>query len=180
MCRKKSTAMQSIATICSVQNFDADELQAKAKLLLGSYRHVCWSAFGVCQHDANDSFCVCDIEIQKAINYLYSFPPAEEKDVFERNLQALFDPRWLVELVDSAMLQVKEFPKTGDKYFTILSKFYLSKFKFAEPDLLEILQMERSKYYDLKKEAVLVFGLALWGTVLPKIQSIIDKAPLDA
>ena len=29
--------------------------------------------------------------------------------------------------------------------------------------------MERSVYYDRKKEAVLAFGLALWGKVIPGI-----------
>lgn len=178
MCRRKSSAMQSIATMCASQDLDANQLQAKAKLLLSSYRHICWSSLGSCQLGNDDSFCLCDEDIEKALDYLNSYSPTETKDIFERNLKELIDTRWMVELVDSAMLQVKEFPGTGEEYFEILSKFFLSKFKYSESDLLDILKMERSRYYDRKKEAVLVFGLALWGTVLPRIQILIDEAPL--
>ena len=69
----------------------------------------------------------------------------------------------MVELVDSAMIQVKEFPGMGEEYFEILSKFFLSKVRYSENDLLDVLKMERSRYYDRKKEAILIFGLALWG-----------------
>ena len=178
MCRRKSSAMQSIETMCASQNFDASQLQAKAKLLLSSYRCVCWSALGTCQLGNEDSFYLSDEDIEKAIDYLNGFSPTEPKDVFERNLKRLFDTRWMVELVDSAMIQVKEFPATGEEYFEILSKFFLGKFKYSEADLLDVLRMERSRYYDRKKEAVLIFGLALWGTVLPKVKIIIDEEPI--
>jgi hypothetical protein len=59
-------------------------------------------------------------------------------------------------------------------YFEILSKTYLSSIRYPESDLLETLQMERSCFYDRKKEAVLAFGLAMWGTIIPRMQAAID------
>ena len=56
-----------------------------------------------------------------------------------------------------------------------LLKAYLSKFKYVEADLVELFKMDRSTFYDRKKEAVLVFALALWGTVLPRLQGILDE-----
>ena len=82
----------------------------------------------------------------------------------------------MVELFDDTMVQVKEFPDAGEIYFEILSKAYLSKFKYNEADMLEMLRIERSAYYDRKKEATLVFGIALWGTVLPKLNVMLQQA----
>ena len=42
--------------------------------------------------------------------------------------------------------------------------------------MLDILSLERSTYYDRKKEAILVFGLAMWGTVLPKLALMLQQA----
>ena len=42
--------------------------------------------------------------------------------------------------------------------------------------MLEMLQIERSVYYDRKKEATLVFGIALWGTVMPKLSMMLQQA----
>ena len=79
-------------------------------------------------------------------------------------------------MFDDAMIHVKEFPEGGEIHFDILYKLYLSKFKYSEADMLEALNLERSTYYDCKKEAIWVFGLALWGTVLPKLSMMLRQA----
>ena len=174
MCRRKSSAMQSIEAMCESQNLDADELAVKAKLLLGSYRRICWTTLGACKTRNDDGYCVCNDDIDHALEYLKTYSSTVEKGAFERNIRMLFDSRWMVELVDDAMIQVKEFPDIGDQYFEIISKFFLDKFKYCESELLEVLKLERSSYYDRKREAILVFGLALWGTVIPKLEHILQ------
>ena len=32
------------------------------------------------------------------------------------------------------------------------------------------------KYYDRKKEAILLFGLSLWGTAIPKLKDFLESA----
>lgn len=179
MCRRKTLAMQSIEDMCASQNMEPTELAGKAKLLLESYRRVCWAALGSCRTANDDGYCICDDDINRALEYLESYTASEPKIAFEQTLRTLFDSRWMVELVDDTMIQVKEFPDLGDTYFDILSKFYLSKFKLREADLLDVLKLERSCYYDRKKEAVLAFGLALWGTVLPRLIHIVESESLD-
>lgn len=179
MCRRKTYSMQTIETMCASENIEPEDLFAKTKLLLGSYRRVCWAVLGSCRTENEEGYCICDDSVKQALDYLKTYPPTENRSVFERNLRMLFDSRWMVELVDSAMIQVKEFPDNGERYFEILSKYYLSKFKYCESELLEVLQLERSAYYDRKKEAVLAFGLALWGTVLPRIECFLEENPLD-
>lgn len=61
-------------------------------------------------------------------------------------------------------------------YCEILSKCYLSKFKYKEAEMLEIMDMERSTYYDRKKEAVLLFGLSLWGNAIPMLKEFLSEA----
>ena len=68
------------------------------------------------------------------------------------------------------MLRVRDYPCRGDLYCEILSKCYLARFKYRESELLEVLGMERSTFYDRKKEAILLFGLSLWGGSIPKLR----------
>ena len=171
--------MQTIEDMCASLNMNTDELAGKSKLLLDSYRRVCWASLGACRVENDDGYCICDEDITHALEYLNSYSSSESKIAFERKLRTLFDSRWMVELVDDTMVQVREFPDLGDTYFDIISKFYLSKFKLRETELLDLLKLERSCYYDRKKEAVLAFGLALWGTVLPKLINIVESESLD-
>lgn len=77
------------------------------------------------------------------------------------------------------MLQVREFPVKGELYFSLLSKCYLTRFSYSESELLEVLKLERSSFYDRKKEAICVFGLALWGNALPKLQQFLHGAQAE-
>ena len=44
-----------------------------------------------------------------------------------------------------------------------------------ETELLETLRMERSTYYDRKKEAIKIFGLSLWWSALPQIKQALEE-----
>ena len=180
MCRKVTSAMKMINSMFEAENMDSKELSAKAKMLLASYRHVCWASIGFFRVGSEEQYMICDDDIDQALNYLVEISPSEDKRVFESNLKALFESRWMMELVDDAMVQVREFPDMGEMYFELLSKFYLSKFKYGENEMLEMLNMERSTYYDRKKEAILVFAWAMWGGVLPKTILMIQEASEDA
>jgi hypothetical protein len=48
--------------------------------------------------------------------------------------------------------------------------------------MLEILNLERSRYYDRKKEAIMIFGLSLWGDAIPKLKVFLNdtKAEMEA
>ena len=73
MCRRKSSAMQSIEVLCASQNLEAGTLTAKAKLLLGSYRRVCWATLGSCTLDTDDRYCVRHEGPEIALEYLRTY-----------------------------------------------------------------------------------------------------------
>ena len=178
MCRRKTLAMQEIEQSCISHNFDVNELLGKSRLLLKTYQSIHWTAIGLKEIDADDSYCFSTEEMKCALDYLNSFPSDEKPLILERRLRELFDPRWIVELVESSLVQVNAFPKKGPLYYEILQKMYCTSNVYTESDLLDILKLERSRFYELKKEAFLVFGLALWGTVLPKVLAMIEAEPL--
>ena len=41
-------------------------------------------------------------------------------------------------------------------------------------EMLEILNLERSRYYDRKKETVMIFAISLWGTAIPKYRRLMS------
>lgn len=106
--------------------------------------------------------------------YLNDFAPTVEREKFEETVKSLFQTKWLVELVDSAMVKCV-FSIFTQLYFDIVFKCYLSRFRYTETELLETLRMERSTYYDRKKEAIKIFGLSLWGSALPQIKQALEE-----
>ena len=135
MCRKVTSAMKMINSMFEAENMDSKELSAKAKMLLASYRHVCWASIGFFRVGSEEQYMICDDDIDQALNYLVEFSPSEDKRVFESNLKALFDSKWMMELVDDAMIQVKEFPDMGEMYFELLD--FAKKLEKATLDTIE-------------------------------------------
>ena len=77
-------------------------------------------------------------------------------------------------LAAPSLVLVYDRTDNGRLYHEILSKSYLTAFRYTESELLEILNLERSTFYDRKKEAVMLLGIALWGYAIPVFRGIFD------
>lgn len=174
MGRKNSQAISSIHRMYRLHNLNEPLMNQKARLLLNIYRDVCWSTIGRADMVKEDLVCYCGGELDTALVYLEDFAPDEQRERFEDTVRSLFETKWMVELVDTAMIRVKEYPYNGELYFEIISKCYLSRFRYTETEMLELLQMERSTFYDRKREAILVFGLAMWGGAIPQLKTFLN------
>ncbi|MCD8150320.1 MAG: hypothetical protein LUE92_12350 [Clostridiales bacterium] len=179
MGRNSTAAWNDIHAMCEAQNINEKRLYDKAKMLLQIYRRVCWSTIGQADVVAEEMCCYCSSDLDGALIYLEEFAPDTERQRFESRIRTLFETRWMIELIDTAMLRVKEFPDGGEQHFEIISKCYLARFKYSESEMLEVLNMERSRYYDRKKEAIMVFGLSLWGDAIPKLKTFLADSKED-
>lgn len=172
MGRKDTRTLRNIHIICRVQKIDAEVLYNRSKFILSIYRDICWSVMGKAERIHNGIRSIFDSDLDSALIYQESFVINGVRKHFEEKIRSLFESRWMLELVDSAMLQIREYPCRGDLYFEILSKSYLSRFQYREAEMLECMDLERSTYYDRKKEAVLLFGLSLWGNAIPMMKQM--------
>lgn len=179
MGRSQSTALTNIRAMCAAHKLDSTKLLTQTKYLLNCYRRVCWDTTGRCEPFDDDQGCYRDGYLLEALDYLIRFDPAEGSEVFESTIRTLFETRWMIDLVDNAMIRVKEFPDHGDIYFEIISKCYLTRFKYSEREILDILNLERSRYYDRKKEAMMVFGISLWGKEIPKLKRFLEECDTE-
>ena len=161
--------------LCVMQHLDEQNLYERSKLLLSIYRNVCWTACDRAAMLREEAEYCYGRELEAGLLYLNDFAPTVEREKFEETVKSLFQTKWLVELVDSAMVKMRDFPYSPQLYFDIVFKCYLSRFRYTEPELLETLRMERSTYYDRKKEAIKIFGLSLWGSALPQIKQALEE-----
>lgn len=175
MSRKNTKALKDIQSLCRLQHLHPEALYARAKMVLSTYRGVCWSTVGRAEEIQDQMVCYCGTELDGALMYLETFAPDEVREQFEERIASLYETRWMIELMENAMLHVRDYPEQGELYFEILSKCYLTRFKYEEVELTELLALERSRFYDRKKEAVLVFGLSLWGKSIPRLQEFLQE-----
>jgi len=107
------------------------------------------------------------------------FAPDTEKQEFESRISALFENKWMVDLIDTAMAKIYDYHNNGRLYHEIISKSYLTAFRYTESELLDLLNMERSTFYDRKREAILLLGVSLWGYAIPCFKGIFNMKGAD-
>jgi hypothetical protein len=150
-----------------------DDVLHKSTLMLSVYRDVVWMTARRAD-EMKEELCsyTHGHKLDAALAYLMAFAPTERQRDFEAKVLGLFETKWLVDLIDAALLRVYEYPGYGKLYVEILSKSYMTVFKYSEIDLLEILRLERSIFYERKREAVMLLGIALWGYAIPELKGV--------
>ena len=170
--RKDSKVMKQCALMYKGLNIDRTAVMHKTKLLLKIYRPVVWSASNRVYEICESAACYSSKDLEHALEYLANFAPDTEQDRFSENVRSLFETQWLIALIDSTMNKIYDYPDDGKLYHEILSKQFLTVCKYSEKEMLELLIMERSTYYDKKREATDLFAICLWGYSIPSMRGI--------
>lgn len=171
MSRKDTKAIKNIQKMYGQLNLDQGEVFHKTKLLLSVYRDVVWATLGSAS-EMQEEFIYYGDDLNAALVYLEEFAPDTERQEFENRVCGLFENKWMIDLIDKAMGKVYDYYNNGKVYHEILSKCYLTAFRYTESEMLELLNMERSTFYDRKKEAVMLLGISIWGYAIPFFKGI--------
>ena len=105
----------------------------------------------------------------------------KENQDYKEKIDKIFSAKWMVEIIDTAMEMIYVYPDNGEMYFQILSKSYLTKPKYKESEITEMLDIDRSTYYIKRKEAITLLGAQIWGYAVPHIieQSSYSNAVIE-
>lgn len=171
MSRKDTKAVRSIQKMYRQLNLDQSEVFHKTKLLLSVYRDVVWATIDNAG-EMQEEFIYYGDELNDALLYLEEFASDVERQEFENRVCGLFENKWMIDLIDKAMSKVYDYYNNGKIYHEILSKCYLTAFRYTESEMLELLNMERSTFYDRKKEAIMLLGISIWGYAIPFFRGI--------
>ena len=168
MGRDNTIAREMMRDLCYTYHMEEKTVFDKAALLLKAYRKICYSSYldddNVADLDSEDKALV------EAVCLLENFEPGKVGQSLVRDLRDRNVKSWIIQAIESAMIKVQEFPEMGRLYFDILTKRFIVQIKYAESDISGLLCLERSRYYDHRYEATVVFGVCLWGSVLPKMK----------
>lgn len=164
---KDSAIMQMLKGNYHMMGLNVDDTYKKTDLLLKLYRNVCWS-MEECFDDLNSityESCFGDTE---TLTYLLNFAPEKELDIFRSRAVSAMQTRVLIDLIDKAIIKLRDYPDNGRIYHSIIDLKYIGYFRFTEEEILEQLDLERSTYYRKKKEATMLLGYVLFGFIMPE------------
>lgn len=167
---KKSKPIQEMEMLCMNLGMDSDSIWHKTKALLKIYRKVVWVLQQRVQFMVEESSVTYGKSLEKAVAFLNEFAPIEQQYEFEHKVTCLFETKWLINLIDRALMKIQTYPEYGKVYFTIIQKVFLSEEKTTDLYCMEILHMEKTMYYQRKKEAIYLMGISLFGYAIPQLE----------
>lgn len=116
-----------------------------------------------------------DQDLSTGLCYLENFAPDIDLQDFEEKVCCVIQSQMLVDVINRALLRLKRYPDRGELYYEILSKQFIYRFNSTEKELLDELNMERSVFYDRKKEAIYLFSICLFGYVIPELMDGVPR-----
>ncbi|SKC77486.1 hypothetical protein [Maledivibacter halophilus] len=145
------------------------ETYHNARLLLKTYSTVAWENATnyqdiVCEH--SETYGTEDYSGLEIMSQLGEEKKARE---LKDKLMNVAENMIMLEAIERALIHVKEYPYNGQLYYEIISKNFFVKYKYSEREMLESLDMARTTYYRKRKEAIHLFGVSLWGFIIPTI-----------
>lgn len=149
----------------------------KAKTVLSIYRNVVWSIKNTADNILCESHATYGKELDTALLFLSEFAPEYKKQEFEDKVNYLFESKWLIGIIDNALKKISDYPVYGKIYFSIIYHYYLSKERYDDNQCMYITKLERTCYYQRKKEAISLMGISLWGFALPNLLKEIERNP---
>lgn len=148
---------------------DLDATIKGAKLILKIYRDVVWVLSERAEELQETAWIMGEQDIESGLCYLENFAPDIELQAFEEKVCCLVQNQMLVNIIDRALLRLKRYPDRGELYYEILTKQFIYRFNSTEKELLEELNIERSVFYDRKREAIYLFSVCLFGYSIPEV-----------
>ena len=176
---RTTKAMKNISRMYEGMHLDEEQVFHKAKLLLEIYRDVVWRTIEEVNFVREECESYYGHDLNVALTYLSDFAPTEKKEEFKDKMSCIFETAWIIELIDTAMLKIYNYHSNGKVYHEILAKCYVNSVGMTEQELLECLALERTSFYMRKKEAIKLFGIALWGYALPKYKVIFNETDTE-
>jgi len=147
-----------------------------AKLLLRIYSCAVWNT-----RDAMDELLCSYSEAYDsgdiaALECLVSMYESKSVEQLESKLRCVAQNKIIMDIVEKSMIRLQSYPMRGELYYSILSKNYFTGYPYTESEIMESLNLSRSTYYRRRKEAITVFGMSMWGYILPNVLIQLKKA----
>jgi len=156
-----SAAIRTMMVSFTIQEEDVEPIIEKTKTVLGAVRCIYWrtrtNADLIREEAANGLYA----DIGTALQYLSDFAPINEQKDHEQRILNIYENQTIIKMLESILKSIGDYPENGALYNTILKNYYFDDKRSSDERIYEELGIERTLYYQRKKEAVLLFGLQL-------------------
>jgi hypothetical protein len=166
MGRHDTVAWQRILALCTIYGVDMNIIKKKSKKILSLY-----SDLVVLRRENADEYALLypapPLDYLKALDILDQLDPDQGKHDLSVIIVNYIKVEWFTELVEKTISKLRSCPD-GNLYAGVINQYFLTTFVQDDNTIAHELNVEYSRLYDRKREAMIMFGLCLWHYVIPR------------
>ncbi|MFT8889939.1 MAG: hypothetical protein ABF904_14165 [Ethanoligenens sp.] len=102
----------------------------------------------------------------------------DKKSLYDR-LISLQESLALMEIMEDALLALRDYPDRGKLYADILRYRYFEFFANTHEEIQEICRLSRSTYFRARQKAINSYAVMLWAFTLPELRQRLPGLPLE-
>lgn len=162
MGRKDSKVIINILKFYNVPGIDESDMYIISQNLLNLYKDMNWF------NDINNHY-VSKVEkytpedIIEDLKNLMNYSGDEDVE----SIKALYESGRLFKLIRCTVAMTQSYPRKGTEYFNCLLNTFLDPENECVECILDKLNVSRGTYYEMRHEAIVLFGAIFWGSVIP-------------
>ena len=139
--------------------------------LLDLYRKVKFRVYRKLQEIDEELYIEDRKRLTALLNKILDFDSTIEKRRIQERLISNDFSLCLLEIMEDALLIVKEYPDEGELYYRLLRYRYFDSFKNTNEEVMLMLDdMPYTTYYRKRKKAIRLYAAMLWG-IAKKVQA---------
>lgn len=159
---RQTAVIKQCSYYLNQKGFSTDETVGISKVLLKRYGELIWLLNDTADRLESYSNEFGSNDLSTGLIYLDTFAPIRENKKFNDVVQTLKDGKSFMGAIEYAIDKSKTYPDYGKIYFDILDKQFRQIERKSEKEMLIVLNLERSVFYNRKNEAYHVFAMCLF------------------
>lgn len=168
---KATNGLERLMNSFKVYDEFDEKVYHDAHLLLDIYSDVLWDM----KNGYTNIVCECKEmygdSSAAVLDVITEFGSDLKAKLLHEQLEDTEASKVIIDIINAAMFKLKTYPNKGERYHEILKTTYFFEKKYSENELLDMLELSRSTYFRQRKKAISLFGVILWGYILPEFIS---------
>jgi len=163
-----------VAHIDIVDAVDTD-VYHNTELLLKLYRKVLFRVNRKLSQLSDEAWLTDRQSLSTYISSMTAFDTKNRKAQIYEKLLSMETSLSLLEVMEEALIALKEYPDRGDVQYRILRYAYFDEIRMTHEEIMEYCNLSYSTYYRYRRSAVKTYAAMLWGYVIPEIDVVFSN-----
>ncbi len=165
-----NSMLREVTTGYDVKSQLGENIFHNTKELLELYSKVLWRVKSSLKEMDQEYRESTNSSLTELVDLLVDIDPRVNEKRLNSRLQSIEESKSILDFIDLSLLQLKDYPEYGERYYEILRNIYIDSSSSSIESIAENLAISRSTMYRERNKAINVFGVILWGFIFEAIK----------